>query len=457
MSPQFFTAGRINNLPMIVPAGQVALVRGNPVNITAVTSAASMQQKPLVRPSPVVTFAAPTESPNNSVSVLAYTPDQSPQSLATHHVSPQTTPVVTYTPQPSPQSPNFGSYGQHISPSSTQNNLTHSSSHPLVAESGGKSSGDPVVADLNQPLNLSTNSALIAPVRAVGNPTSSLPIRTSFPEEQTIGKLAPSTQVQQQGILPGQQTNQASWIIQQQDKANLQIPKVEFKIVNDSCGTQIIRPMNNVPAAKVGSLPNMVCETENSRMLQQVSGMANQIVRSSSSASNNAPPTLVSYSPGCISFNSSPQQPQEHTLIATPVVPPQTTLLSPSRNNDAGASSPLIIPGSRSGKLDSHTTAEGLPNGNPGANPTFMPIIQSSSGVHHIPLRIAASGSNLFNIISPELGYKIIAAEQPFNGTKPLTIALPQEGTLVCNFSKLVHFFIYWSTLCNKSSKKAFQ
>lgn len=443
-----------STMPMVVPSSPVTLVRASAASHTAVSPVLSYGNPLQNRPSPVVTYT--TCEPLGLSSVVTYTPQPSPQpgliGTCTHHISPQSTPVMTYTPQPSPQSPNSGCQ-------TTQTTLNLFSAAPSntiltpAASSVCKIQQRESYQDPNQPLNLSTNTGIIAPLRSNAS-LSSVHLSPVSPSKGFIETTdIVLSNIQQSTVQT--QTSSPSWFVQQhQGSTNDQLQNVELKIVDGVNTAQIIRPIHTV--SKVVSMPSMDGLTEAHRLRQPNVSSAQIVAKLSPSTVTFNPthiPQHISFCPPSSTFNlqqptSTSSIPSSHSHILAPKthpshnlnqgLPVQISMASClTTTSDANASFINNVGGegytvrlASSGATFVHpgrgSNAHHLQNAT-----ALMPIVQSGGGLHHIPVRIAASGGGLVNILTPELGggYKLISADHAFtNGAKPITIAIPQEG-----------------------------
>lgn len=443
---------------MVVPSSPVTLVRASAASHAPVSPALSYGKPLANRQSPVVTYT--TNEPHGLTSLVTYTPQPSPQpglvGTCTHHISPLATPVMTYTPQPSPQSPNSGSLTTQTSPHTfsvapSNTILTPVSSSVCKIQHQRENFQDP-----NQPLNLSTNTAIVTPLRS----NASLPsVQFSHLSSATVladsaDKISPNIQ----HTTVQTQTSSPSWFVQQhQSPTNDQFQKVELKIVDGVTTAQIIRPLHTV--SRVVTMPSMDGLSEAHRLRQPNVSSAQIVAKLSPSTvtfNSTHIPQNISFCPPSSTF--SLQQPittasisSSHPHILAPKTHPSSNL-NPSLPVQISMASCLNATSDAPSSIISNAGGEGYTVRLASSGATFvhpgsgsnthhlqnatalMPIVQSGGGLHHIPVRIAASGDGLVNIITPELGggYKLISADHAAfsNGVKPITIALPQEDVL---------------------------
>ena len=396
-----------------------------PGSASSLTSASSVPFKHStnLRPSPL--------SVHNPTSVVTYTPQASPQphqqglanNTCTYHITPQTNPLITYTPQPSPQSPTN-------SINTPRNNASLSPTHsPLNSHAAltDKRTIQETLCDPNQPLNLSTNATMLSSsndkIQDSLSPSASKVLLPHSSSNKT-GFHCPKVQVQ---------TTSPNWVLQQTDSSFFQeTQKVEFKIVGGVNNAQIIRPINNL-----GHLPDSatsVAEGANSVIIRQSCVTTSGIPESFPSA------TQTTKFPNHSSTNSITTNTATNTSGTMPhFITSKTQLTSPSSIHPA-LPVQLSVPGTvnNKGNDGGYTTVRlsscdstVLETSN-GAAATLMPLVQNNSNnnenVHHIPLRIAATATNVLNIITPDVGYKLLPDTAAFNSSNALAIALPADG-----------------------------
>ncbi|KAF2366405.1 Myc-type basic helix-loop-helix (bHLH) domain [Trinorchestia longiramus] len=377
-------------------------------------------------------------------SVVTYTPQASPQAgvvghCVTHQIVSHPS-VVTYTPQPSPQSPLVSDVSPHVLPTSNCNSTSVAIvNNNFIVNGVEKTPKMEPVEDSNQPLNLSTNMAVLKyPVQS-----------DSFAIYSSNSKFDSHTETQSLRC----PTSSPSLFLQQSgSNSEFQHEKMKLQVVNDVKSphdNHIIR--STVPQSSSRSYLNITSVSSNGLMpmelgIRSVLSTDPVLIKTHSSHDQgvttngsfvNMPTYALTNTKDLAPVHTLAEFSKEPSLVTTSNLKFNTSSSFPQRSSNQ-----LVIRDTRDQNVKNSTLrimpdpshlscGDRATRENKMDDATVHASSTPTTKNSQMPLRVATAVAGSF---PPEFGYKLIAGDQSLtngiNGTKPIA------ATLACDLAQ---------------------